>query len=192
MRPVDPAAACLAALLALAACAAQAAPYAIDPGHTFVSWELLHRGLSTQRGRFLKSAGSLDWDRQSGRGRVEVTIDLASVDTGVAALDAWLRSDAFFDVARFPTAQFVAEHFVSEGERVSAVSGSLTLQGRSLPLTLRAARFNCYLHPFLHRETCGGEFEGSVRRADWGLGRSVDDSLADGVRLLVTVEAIKQ
>lgn len=182
----------LAGLLALASAMSQAAPYAIDPTHTFVSWEVLHSGLSTQRGRFLKGAGRLDFDREARRGSVEMTLDIASVDTGVPALDEWLRGATFFDAARFAAARFVADRFIFDGGRLVEVAGSLTLRGRTWPLTLKTLRFNCYLHPFLRRETCGGEFESSLQRSAWGLGSADDSSMADAVRLLVTVEAIRQ
>jgi len=58
-------------------------------------------------------------------------------------------------------------------------------------VTLRALRYNCYENPMTKRETCGGDFEGSVSRS--ALGVSVSPAgAADNVRLLVQIEAAKQ
>ena len=76
-----------AALLAAAGCAqAQSATYAIDPTHTFVTFEAQHFGTSTLRGRFDKKEGTVQFDRAGKTGKVEITIDITSVSTGVGPL----------------------------------------------------------------------------------------------------------
>jgi polyisoprenoid-binding protein YceI len=79
----------LAAMAALLAGAAHAevANYAMDPSHTFVTFEIGHFGASTNRGRFDKKEGSVQLDRAGKSGKVDVTIDAASVNTGTAAFD---------------------------------------------------------------------------------------------------------
>src|SRR5262249_15172806 len=57
--------------------------YGIDPRHTFPTYEISHFGWSTQRGRFDKTSGKIVLDRAAKSGSVEVTIDTASIDTGV-------------------------------------------------------------------------------------------------------------
>ena len=49
------------------------------------------------------------------------------------------------DVAAFPAARFVGGGFTFDGDKVQTVPGTLTLLGKSLPITLQAVRFNCYL-----------------------------------------------
>ncbi|HOM14824.1 MAG TPA: YceI family protein, partial [Rubrivivax sp.] len=77
-----------AATLATATLAAPAYAnnYALDPTHTFVVYEIGHFGTSTNRGRFDKKEGTVQFDRAAKTGKVEVTFDLASVDTGVSML----------------------------------------------------------------------------------------------------------
>ena len=65
----------VAAATALTAGAAQAAPYAIDPTHTFVTFEISHFGASTNRGRFDKKQGTVAFDRAAKTGKVDITID---------------------------------------------------------------------------------------------------------------------
>lgn len=172
--------------------AAQANTYAIDPTHTFATYEIGHMGTSTNRGRFDRKEGSVSFDRAAKTGKVEITIDLASVNTGVAPLNKHLQSKDFFNVAEFPTAKFVGDKFSFDGDKVSAVSGTLTMRGKTAPVTLKASNFNCYTNPMLKREVCGGDFETTLKRSLWGVDYGLNFGFPDDVRLLVQVEAIKQ
>ncbi len=168
------------------------ASYAIDPTHTFAYFELPNFGISTIRGRFDRKSGSVQLDREAGTGRVEITIEAASIDTGVPALDAQLQGKDFLDVVTDPTLRFVGDGFVFDGDQVRQVSGLLTMHGQTHPLTLKATRYDCYTHPILRRQVCGGDFEAVVQRSQWGLGQGVTSGLPDKVSLLIQVEAIRQ
>jgi polyisoprenoid-binding protein YceI len=182
-----------AALLALfGAAQAQSTTYTIDPTHTFASFEIGHMGTSTLRGRFDKKEGSVQLDRAGKSGKVELTIDTSSISTGTAPFDGHLKSKDFFDVANFPTAKFVGDKFSFDGDKLSSVSGTLTMLGKTQPVTLKAVRFNCYQSPIFKREVCGGDFETTLQRSQWGMGWGLDMGVPNDVRLLVQVEAIKQ
>ena len=181
--------------LALAAASglAHANTYSIDPTHTFVTFEASHFGTSTLRGRFDRKEGAVTFDRAAKTGKAEITIDLASVSTGVAPLDTHLKSKDFFNVADAgATATFVGDRFAFDGDKVSDVTGTLTLLGKTLPITLKATNFNCYTNPLFKREVCGGDFETTLARSQWGMTYGLNFGLPDKIRLLVQVEAIKQ
>jgi polyisoprenoid-binding protein YceI len=182
----------MALMLPLAAARAEPVDYGIDPTHTFVHFELPHRGTSITRGRWDRKEGMVTLDRAARRGRVEITIDMASISTGVPALDAQLRGKNAFDVAQHPQARFVGDRFLFDGEQVSAVGGALTLRGRTHPVTLNARRFNCYLNPLFRREVCGGDFDATLKPSLWGLGDALGAAAPDEVQLRVQVEAIRQ
>lgn len=180
------------ALLAAAGFAqAQSATYAIDPTHTFVNFEAKHFGTSTLRGRFDKKEGTVQFDRAGKSGKAEITIDIGSVSTGVGPLDGHLKSKDFFNAAEFATAKFVSDKFVFDGDKVTEVSGSLTMLGKSNPVTLKATNFNCYQNPMLKREVCGGDFETTITRTQWGMAYGVP-GIPDNIRLLIQIEAVKQ
>jgi polyisoprenoid-binding protein YceI len=183
-----------AALLAAAFFPAQAqtATYAIDPSHTFASFEVLHFGTSTIRGRFDKKEGSVTIDRAAKSGKAEITIDMSSINTGVAPFDGHLKSADLFDVAKFPTAKFVGNQFSFNGDKLTEVAGTLTMMGKTQPVTLKASNFNCYLNPMLKREVCGGDFEALIQRSAFGINYGLPAVAPDSVRLLVQVEAVKQ
>jgi polyisoprenoid-binding protein YceI len=181
-----------AATLAAGTAQAQSASYAIDPTHTFVTFEISHFGTSTNRGRWDKKEGTVQLDKAGKSGKVELTIDVASINTGTAAFDRHLRGTDFFDVEKHPTAKFVADKFSFNGDKVSEVSGSLTLLGKTLPVTLKASQFNCYQNPMLKRKVCGGDFETTIDRTAYGMNYGIQWGFPKDVRLVVQVEAVKQ
>jgi polyisoprenoid-binding protein YceI len=180
-----------ASLLAGAVHAAPAA-YAIDPTHTFVTFEIGHFGTTTNRGRFDKKEGSVQLDKAAKSGKVEITIDTTSVNTGTPAFNNHLQSADLFDAAKYPTIKFVSDKFVFNGDKVSEVVGTLTLLGKTQPVTLKANQFNCYESPMLKREVCGGDFETTIDRTAFGMNYGVDWGFPKAVRLVVQVEAVKQ
>lgn len=182
----------VAAATAMTAGAAQAANYAIDPTHTFVTFEIGHFGASTNRGRFDKKQGSVEFDRAAKTGKVDITIDTTSVNTGTPAFDKHLQSADLFDAAKHPTIKFVSDKFSFNGDKVSEVTGQLTLLGKTAPVTLKATQFNCYDSPMLKREVCGGDFETTIDRTQWGMNYGVEWGFPKNVRLVVQIEAVKQ
>jgi len=181
-----------AAVLATTGAAhAQSATYAIDPTHTFVTFEARHFGTSTNRGRFDKKEGTVTLDKAAKTGKVEVTIDTSSINTGVGPFDGHLKSKDFFNVAEHPTAKFTGDKLTFDGDKVKSVAGTLTLAGVSQPVTLTASNFNCYTNPMLKREVCGGDFETTIKRSEFGVKYGLP-GIPDDVRLLIQVEAVKQ
>lgn len=183
-------------LLAVAAAtlstSAFAADYAIDPTHTFATFEIGHFGASVNRGRFDKKDGKITFDRAAKTGFVDISFDVASVNTGTAAFDKHLQSPDILDAAKHPKARFESTKFVFEGDKVSAVEGQLTLLGKTQPVTLKANQFNCFQSPMLKREVCGGDFEATIDRTAFGVNYGVDWGFPKNVRLVLQVEAVKQ
>ncbi|MFY9514167.1 MAG: YceI family protein [Rubrivivax sp.] len=183
----------LAAAAALAAVGTvQAASYTVDPTHTSVGFEVSHFGTSTIRARFDKKEGSIEFDRAAKTGRVEISIDTSSINSGVAPFDKHLQSKDFFNAAEHPAAKFVGDRFAFEGDKVAAVSGTLTMLGKAQPVTLKAKNFNCYTNPIFKREVCGGDFEAVIQRSQWGINYGMPAIAPDDVRLVIQVEAIRQ
>jgi len=175
-----------------AAAPAHAANYAIDPTHTFVTFEIGHFGTSTNRGRFDKKEGTVQFDRAAKTGKVDISIDVKSINTGTPAFDKHLQSAELFHAAKHPTIKFSADKFTFAADKVSEVSGTLTLLGKAQPVTLKANQFNCYENPMLKREVCGGDFETTIDRTQFGMNYGIDWGFPKDVRLVIQVEAVKQ
>ena len=171
---------------------AQAADYAIDPTHTFATFEINHMGASVNRVRFDKKDGKVVFDAAAKSGKVDISLDMSSVNSGTAAFDKHLQSADIFDVAKFPQARFVGDKFVYSGDKLTAVEGQLTILGKTQPVSLKANQFTCYQSPMLKREVCGGDFEATIDRTAFGVNYGIDWGFPKNVRLVIQVEAVKQ
>jgi polyisoprenoid-binding protein YceI len=180
----------VAALPVRAAEPAAAHRYQLDPGHTFVHWEVLHMGTSTSRGRFDRIDGTIVFDAASATLDLGFTVDTRSISTGSAAFDGVLRGASLLDAEPHPQAWFVARRATFEGGTPRQVHGELTLRGQSQPLTLTARRWKCGLNLLFRREVCGGDFEATLSRSSFGMTLAAG-LVDDEVRLLVQVEAIR-
>ncbi|MGJ7496903.1 YceI family protein [Variovorax sp. RT4R15] len=169
---------------------AKGANYVVDPTHTFVNYEMGHYGTTTNRGRFSTTEGMVQIDPAGANGKIDITMDMTSINTGVDLLNRHVQSKDFFNVAAFPTARFQADKIAFNGDKVAEVGGTLTLMGQTKPILLRASRFNCYLNPLIKRQVCGGDFETTVERSQWGIVWGLNFGFEDKVKLLVQVEAI--
>ena len=184
----------LAAAAALSAGAVHAEPatYAVDPTHTFATFEISLFGACVIRGRFDRKEGVVQFDKAGKAGKVELTLQIDSLTTGTLPFDKHLKSAEIFDVAQFPTARFVGDKFTFEGDKVTAVSGNLTIKGKTQPVTFKANQFACYDSPMLKREVCGGDFEATIDRTAFGVDYGVQYGFPKNVRIVAQIEAIKQ
>ena len=183
----------VASVLAIAVGAASAEPatFAIDPEHTVVTFEASHFSTSTHRGRFRAKEGTVTLDRAARTGKADITLDMTTVSVATPSFEGLLKGERVFNVTQNPVARFVADSFAFDGDKVASATGTLTIMGKSQPATMKAVRFNCYQNNQLKREVCGGDFETTIQRSQFGLGFA--PSVApDDVKLLIQVEAIRQ
>ena len=190
MKTLTPLAVAATLLAAASLAQAEAVTYAVEPMHTYVTFEVRHFATSTNRGRFDKKEGSITLDRAAKTGRADITIDTASISSGLALFDGHLRGDNFLRVKDFPTAKFTGDKFSFDGDKVSAVTGTLTLLGKTQPITLNATHFNCYDNPMLKREVCGGDFEATLQRSAYGMSYGLP-GIPDSVKLVIQIEAVR-
>src|SRR4029453_480681 len=128
----------LAASLALAAAPLYATTYTIEPDYTQAVFRWNHLGFSNPAAQLSQGQGTLEFDAANPtRAVVNVTIPLSTLDTGVPALDEHLRSEDFFEVAKFPTASFRSTKVEQgAGKDRLRVTGDLNLHGITRPVTL--------------------------------------------------------
>ena len=94
-------------LFAMAAAAGSAATYQIDASHSRAGFIVKHMMVTNVPGAFTRMAGTIEYDPKNlAATRLDITIEAASIDTGVVKRDAHLRSADFFDVAKYPTLTF--------------------------------------------------------------------------------------
>jgi polyisoprenoid-binding protein YceI len=184
------------ALLAIAAAtstAFAADTYVIEPNHTYPSFEADHfGGLSTWRGKFTKTSGTITLDRAAKTGRLEIDIDTASIDFGNAKLNEHVMSDEMFDVLKYPKAVYKSSSIQFKGDKPSVVNGELTLHGVTRPVKLVIDHFKCMPHPMFKREVCGANAVATFNRSDFGISYGTQMGFNPEVKLAIQVEALKQ
>lgn len=168
---------------------AQANRYVTDDNHTYVRFGVLHFGTSTVRGRIDTVKGVIDWDDDPAQRKARFDIDLRTINTGSDHFNKHLSSAEFFDVEKYPSAQFVSTRFVEEGGQLKRVEGNLTLHGHTHPVTLRCTRFNTYDSPILSTQVKGGDFETTIQRSNWGMDWGLKMGVPDDVQLVIQAEA---
>lgn len=180
----------LFSLCCLLPAAARSEPvsYTVDPKHTYATFEVDHFGFSIIRGRFNRTSGTIALDPVAGRGSIEIVIDTTSIDTGLAKRDEHLRRKEFFNVATYPTAKFVANSLVFDGDTLVRADGDLTMLGQSHPVSLRITHFACGDHPIHHIPACGANAETRILRSNWGMTTYVP-KISDEVTILIGIEA---
>jgi polyisoprenoid-binding protein YceI len=176
--------------LLLVACLplADAAEYTIDPSHTYASFEIDHLGFSTQRGQFNRSSGIVEFDAETKTGRIDISIETASLDTGFELRDDVLRGEDWFKAKDFPYIFFRSQKLIFTEEKLSAVDGVLVMLGEIRPMRLEVSRFKCGLNLASRKRGCGADAIGVLRRSEFGLSNGIP-FIGDEVRLRVQVEA---
>lgn len=187
------------ALLALSASATLfaspsfAAPetYKLDGTHTFPRFSYNHFGFSKQLSRFNKTTGTVTLDKVARTGAVDVTIDMKSVDTGLALFDGHIQGPDFLDTANHPTATFKSTRVVFEGDKPVSVEGDLTIKGITRPVTLTVTSFQAMPHPMLPKDAIGANATTLIKRSDFNAGKYAPN-VGDEVTLEIAMEAIKE
>ena len=177
-----------------AAASAQAVTYTIDKAHSEADFTIRHMAISNVHGAFGNIAGTVVYDPSDvSKSSVDATIDISTVDTGVAARDTHLKSPDFFDVAKFPTMTFKSTSVKPDGDGFD-VYGNLTLHGVTKPVTLKVDQ------PSKEQLGMGGKsyargFEATttIDRKDFGLLwngtlKSGDAIIGDQVKIDITIE----
>jgi len=181
-------------LLILGVASASAAPttYTVDPDHTHPSFEVDHfGGLSTWRGTFKKTSGTVAIDTEAKTGTVDVIIDTATVDFAHDKLNQHVSSAEMLDVAKYPTAEYKGKFLEFANGAPRTVTGVLTLHGVTKPVTLTINSFKCIEHPMLKKQVCGADASGSFNRADFGVNYGQQYGFNQDVLLRIQVEGIK-
>jgi polyisoprenoid-binding protein YceI len=169
------------------------ADYLIDTkdAHAFIQFRISHLGYSYVLGRFNTFSGSFSYDEDDpDASKVEVMVQIASIDTNHAERDKHLRSDKFLDVDRYPEAHFVSTSYTAQPDGNALLRGNLTLHGVTRPIVIEAKQIGSGMDPW------GGYrrgFEGhtSLRLKDFDIDYNLGPSATE-VRLDLVVEGIRQ
>lgn len=144
-----------------------AGTYALDPTHTEIGFVTRHAGIAKVRGKFTEFEGTLTVAEDVTASSAQVTIQTASIDTGVEARDNHLRSADFFDAASNPAITFVSTAVEVDGDELTLV-GDLTINGITRPVALETEYNGAATDPFGNRRI-GFEASTVINRKDFNL-----------------------
>lgn len=171
--------------------------WAIDASHAEVGFSVRHLMISTVRGRFGGISGTVTLDESNpNASKVDVSIDVSTIDTRQEQRDAHLRSADFFDVANYPTMHFVSKRIDGDVTDEFKVIGDLTIRGVTREVTLDVKAEGRGKDPW-GGERAGFSAKGKLNRADFGLtwNQALEAGgvvVGDEVKLTIDAEVIKQ
>lgn len=174
-----------------------AGTYAADPAHSLITFEVNHFGFNDYFGIFGDVAGTLEIDPANlDAAKVDVTIPVASVTTASKGLTEHLLRPGkdgakpdFFG-ANPTAARFVSTSVKAEG-MTATLTGNLTLNGVTKPVTFEAEFTGAGINPFNKKETIGFEAETEIKRSDFGVNYGIP-MVSDAVELDISVAFEKQ
>jgi len=164
--------------------------YTADPTHTYPSFEINHLGFSTTRGAFHKAAGKVVLDTAARSGRIDISIDAASINTGLGKRDDHLRGPDFFNTEQFPNITFTSSKLKFNGDKLVGADGDLTMLGVTRPVTLTVDAFACGTHPLNKKAVCGANAITTIKRSEWGM-KTYLPAVGDDVKIAIQIEAFK-
>jgi polyisoprenoid-binding protein YceI len=183
-------------ILALAApmALAQYSTWNSDPNHSEVDFSIRHGGVSNVHGRFGNVNAALVYNEADiTKSSVNATIDIGTVNTGVAARDTDLVSEKFFEAAKFPFATFTSTNVAKNGNKLT-ISGNFTLHGVTKPVVLDVEGPSTPVEGTRdHKAHSGFTATTTISRTAFGIGAGMPTALiGDDVKLTIELEIIKQ
>ncbi|MBF0549032.1 MAG: polyisoprenoid-binding protein [Deltaproteobacteria bacterium] len=149
---------------------ALASTWTIDPVHSNIQFKIRHLMISNVKGVFGKVQGVINLDdKDITKSNLTVTIDTASISTGVGKRDEDLRSANFFDVAKFPTMTFVSKKVMKSAMGKLKVIGDLTIRGIAREVVLDVEEFSNEIKDPWGGIRRGTSADTKINRSDFGM-----------------------
>lgn len=185
-------------LLTSAASFAATSTWKFDPMHTAAQFSVRHLTISTVRGAFSKVTGTVELDDQDvSQSKVDVSIDVSTVDTREPARDKDLRSDHFFDVEHFPTMTFKSTKVEQAGAGKLKVTGNLTIRGVTKEVVLDVDGPTAPIKDQYGNQRAAVNATTKINRQDFGVkwNATIDGGgvvVGDEVNINIDAEMVKQ
>lgn len=182
--------------LATSIASASAETFTLDKQHTEVRFSWDHMGLSRQSGRFTDVTGIVQFDADNPESAtVDVSIPVASLMTGVAALDNLLvKTKDYFDTAANPAITFKSTSVRKTGDKTAELIGDLTINGVTKPVTMAVVWNFIGPHPlgtinptYADKVVAGFSARTQILRSNWGITRTIP-LVSDEIRISIEAE----
>jgi polyisoprenoid-binding protein YceI len=170
--------------------------YQIDPRHSSAEFGVNHLMISTVRGEFHGVTGTVIVDDANiGNSSVNVTIDATTVDTREPDRDKHLKSDAFFDVTKYPTMTFRSTKVEKNADGTLKITGDLTIRGVTKTVVLTSSAPKPAIKDPWGLERTAVSASTKINRQDFGVAwnQKLDSGgvvVGDDVKITLDVEMI--
>lgn len=170
--------------------------WTLDPTHTEIGFQVRHL-MSRVRGKFESFEGTLVTSDDLTASKVEVSVDLSSINTGTADRDAHLRSADFFEVETHPSMTFSSTSVKQVSDEEFVVTGDLTIKGVTRPVELEVEFLGEGGDPWGGTRV-GVEAKGQISRKEFGIDFNIPVAgadkamIGDTIKLLINAEAVLQ
>jgi polyisoprenoid-binding protein YceI len=187
-----------ALILTATAAPAQSTTWQLDPAHSNAQFSVRHLGISNVQGEFTRVTGAVQLDDQDiSKSKVTATLDVNSLDTRVQRRDDDLKSDHFFDAAKYPIITFQSTKIQKTGDDTAKMTGNLTIRGVTKEVTFDVTG------PSKAIQAMGGIRRGAsaatiINRQDFGIVfmsnilPGGDEMIGDTVTITLDIEMVKK
>ena len=169
--------------------------WTLDPTHTEIGFTVRHI-MSKVRGKFETFEGTVVTADDVTDSRVDVSVDLNSINTGTVDRDNHLRSSDFFEVENHPTMTFASSGVVEKAPGELVVQGDLTIKGVTKPLELAVEILGEGGDPW-GGTRIGVEASGLISRKEFGIDFNIPLEggkvvIGDKISIVINAEAVLQ
>ena len=170
--------------------------YVVDMAHSSIGFSVKHMVINNVKGHFGEFVGTVVYDPDdASQFKADGTIQVKSIDTGIAARDEHLRSADFFDAGQYPEIRFAAKKVERQGA-VYSLTGDLTMHGVTKEITLPFT-VSGPIVDMQGKQRIGLEATTIINRKDYGINWSkvMDNGglvVADEVKAEINIEAVKE
>ena len=172
---------------------AQTSTWQIDPAHANAQFTVRHLSISNVSGQFNKMSGTIQLDdKDVTKSSVNATIDVSSVDTRDTTRDNDLKSDHFFDVAKYPTMTFTSTQIEGAGPGKLKMTGNLTLHGVTKVVTFDVDGPSDAITDPWKNQRRGASATTTINRRDFGITTYPAAAIGDEVKITLDIEFIKK
>jgi polyisoprenoid-binding protein YceI len=163
--------------------------YKLEPTHTSVTFSYSHFGLTHPTGKIMGVSGSVVFDADHpGDSSVDVSLDMTTLNTGLAMFDKQLQGADYFDVTRYPSAAFKSTAVEVTGDHTANVTGELTLHGVTKTVILSVTFNKRAFNPALFKTGIGFSAIARISRKDFGIDK-YEPFVGDDIDLHIEAEA---
>jgi polyisoprenoid-binding protein YceI len=174
----------LATILLTSAALFAQTKWTVDKAHAKIGFTVTHMMLSEVDGNFKKFDASLVSSKDDFTdGVFDITIDVSSISTDNDNRDNDLKSDHYFDVAKYPTITFKSTSISKIDAKKYKVAGNLTMHGVTKPVTLDLTLNGTGNSMMTKKPVAGFKVTGTISRTDFGVGTAPKAMVGDEITL---------